>query len=110
MDSAAHLVVLVTASSAAEAQRIGRALLDERRVACINVVPNVESAYWWQSRIESATEALLIIKTTRAQLEGVVATVKRMHSYRVPEIIALPIVSGNPEYLAWIDRETEKGA
>jgi len=104
-------VVLVTASSAAEAQRIGRALLDERRAACVNIIPHVASAYWWQGKVESATEALLIVKTTAAQLESVITLVRHLHSYQVPEIIALPIVGGNPEYLAWIARETgPKGA
>ncbi len=106
VDSAAHLVVLVTASSAAEAQRIGQTLLNERHAACVNIVPHVESAYQWQGKVESATEVLLIAKTTAAQLDAVIALVKRMHSYQVPEIIALPVIGGNPEYLAWIDRET----
>jgi len=102
--------VLVTASSEAEAQRIGRALLDERCAACVNVVPRVASSYWWQGKLESATETLLIIKTTAAHLDAVIRLVKSLHSYQVPEIIALPIVGGNPDYLAWIDRETVSGA
>ena len=106
MDSVAHLVVLVTASSETEAQRISRALLDERRAACVNIVPRIESAYWWQGKIESAAEILLIVKTTAAQLDATIRLVKGLHSYQVPEIIALPVIGGNPEYLAWIDRET----
>ncbi len=104
-------MVLVTASSEAEAKQIGRALLDERLAACVNVLPRVDSMYWWQGKIESAAEVLLIVKTTRTQLEAVIASVKHRHSYEVPEIIALPVVGANPDYLAWIDRETgPKGA
>ncbi len=106
MERPAHLVVLVTASSAAEAERISRAVLDERLAACVNIVPSMKSAYWWQGKIESAAETLLVIKTTGARLDDLLATVKAMHSYQVPEIIALPIIGGNPEHLAWIDRET----
>ncbi len=103
--------MLVTASSEAEAQRISQALLGERSAACVNIVPRVESAYWWQSKVESAAEVLLIVKTTEAQLDAVIRLVKSLHSYQVPEIIALPVVGGNPDYLAWIDRETgSKGA
>jgi len=97
-----HVVVFVTASSPEEAERIGRVLLDERLVACVNTVP-VRSAYWWQGNVERAGETLLIVKTAVRLVEDVTARVRDLHSYTVPEVIALPIVGGNPDYLRWID-------
>lgn len=100
------LVVLVTASSAAEAEKIASALLEKRKAACVNVVPGVSSRYWWQGKLEAATEALLIVKTRAALLDDVVVLVRQLHSYTVPEVIALPIVGGNPDYLKWLTNET----
>ncbi len=97
-----HVVVFVTASSPEEAERIGRVLLDERLVACVNTTP-VRSAYWWHGNIERAGETLLIVKTAVRLVEDVTARVRDLHSYTVPEVIALPIVGGNPDYLRWID-------
>lgn len=102
-----HVVVLITVGSEAEAQRIGEGLLKNRKVACVNIVTGVESRFWWQGKLDSATECLLLVKT-RANLVGqVVELVRQMHSYEVPEIIALPIVAGHDAYLKWIDKETK---
>ncbi len=98
-----HVVVFVTAFSEEEAARIGRALVDERLAACANLVPSVASAYWWQGRVEEATEALVILKTRRDLLEPLTRRVISLHSYTTPEVIALPILGGNPDYLRWID-------
>lgn len=98
-----HVVVFVTASSAEEAGRIGRALVDERLAACANVVPGVASTYWWQGRVEDAREALLILKTRQDLVARLTARVKALHSYTVPEVIAVPVVGGNADYLRWID-------
>jgi periplasmic divalent cation tolerance protein len=104
-----HAVVLVTASSAEEAERIGRALVDERLAACANVVPGVVSTYWWQGRVEAAEEALIILKTRQDLVGRLTDRVKALHSYTVPEVIALPIVEGNPDYLRWIDESVAAG-
>jgi periplasmic divalent cation tolerance protein len=98
-----HIVVFVTVGSAEEAARIGRAVVDERLAACANLVPAVASTYWWQGSVEQADEVLLILKTRQELLEAVTARVRSLHSYTIPEVIALPIVAGNPAYLAWID-------
>ncbi|HUJ32248.1 MAG TPA: divalent-cation tolerance protein CutA [Candidatus Acidoferrum sp.] len=97
------IVVLVTCGSAKEARKIARTLVEKRLAACGNVleVP-VRSIYRWKSLIESAKEYLLILKTSVSRFEALETTVKSLHSYRVPEIIALPIAAGSPEYLAWI--------
>jgi periplasmic divalent cation tolerance protein len=98
-----HIVVFVTASSPDEGARIGRALVDERLAACANLVSSIASAYWWQGTVEEAAEALVILKTRQDLLERITHRVRALHSYTVPEVIALPIVGGNPDYLRWID-------
>lgn len=102
-----HVVVLVTGPSADEAERIGRALVEERLAACANLIPSISSAYWWKGKIEEATEALLILKTRQDLVERLVTRVRALHSYTVPEVIALPILGGNPDYLRWIDDSVE---
>jgi periplasmic divalent cation tolerance protein len=102
-------VVLVTCSTAAEAHRIARAVVDARLAACVNLLPGaVESIYWWKGRVESARERLLLIKTSRKCLAKLREVVERAHSYDVPEFIALPIAAGSPAYLAWIEKCLEK--
>ncbi|MBI2973862.1 MAG: divalent-cation tolerance protein CutA [Armatimonadetes bacterium] len=102
-----HVVVLVTGPSADEAERIGRALVEERLAACANLIPSISSAYWWKGKIEEASEALLVLKTRQDLVERLVTRVRALHSYTVPEVIALPILGGNPDYLQWIDDSVE---
>lgn len=99
-----YVVVFITAPSAAEAQGISRRLLEQKKAACVSIIPAVESAYWWEGKIESAAESLLIVKTRARLLPELVSLVKSVHSYRVPEIIAVPVSGGNQDYLDWIDR------
>ncbi len=106
--SADKAVVLITTASKEEAERIARLLLDQRKVACVNIVPAVHSLFWWQGKQDSAPEILVIAKTRMSLVSRVVDLVKGAHSYTVPEVIALPIVAGNDDYLEWIDRETDK--
>jgi len=97
------IVVLVTCGSAKEARKIARAVVEKRLAACANVLSSpVQSVYRWKGRVESAKEFLLIIKTTKLRFPKLKAEVKRLHSYDVPEIIALPIQAGSANYLAWI--------
>ncbi len=97
-------VVLVTCSGAAEARRIARAAVGARLAACVNILPGaIQSIYRWKGKVESARERLLLIKTSRKRLAKLQATVERLHSYDVPEFIALPIAAGSPAYLAWLD-------
>lgn len=105
MEKTGYIVVLITASSEEEAQKISQVLLEKRRVACVNVAPKVKSQFWWQGKLDNAEEFLLIIKTKASALSDVIKLVKKIHSYTVPEIIALPIVGGNEDYLDWIGRE-----
>jgi periplasmic divalent cation tolerance protein len=95
--------VLVTCGSAKEARKIARAVVEKRLAACANILTSpVRSVYRWKGRVESAKEFLLIIKTTKARFPKLKTEVTRLHSYDVPEIIALPIQAGSANYLAWI--------
>ncbi len=97
------IVVLVTCGSAAEAKRIAQGLVERRLAACVNVVgARVRSTYRWKGKVETAAEHLLIIKTSRKQFRALRAAVERLHSYQVPEVIALPIAEGSPAYLKWL--------
>ncbi len=100
------IVVLVTAPGPDEAARIARAVVEERLAACGNVVPGVRSIYRWQGKIADDSEALLLLKTTRARLEALRARVLALHPYDVPEVLALPVEAGSAAYLAWIAAET----
>ena len=96
-------VVLVTCANAAEARRIARAVVEERLAACVNILPGaVTSIYRWKGKVESARERLLL-KTSRKRLAKLQAAVERLHSYDVPEFIALPIAAGSRKYLAWLE-------
>jgi len=95
------IVVLVTASSQ-EGARLARVLVEERLAACVNLVPSIASTYWWEGKIEEATEYLLIVKTRQDRLDRLIARVRELHTYTVPEVIALPIIGGNPAYLQWM--------
>jgi periplasmic divalent cation tolerance protein len=97
------IAVLVTCGSAKEARKIARTVVEQRIAACANIVTSpVQSIYRWKGRVESAREFLLIIKTTKVRFAKLEAAVKRLHSYDVPEIIALPIALGASNYLAWV--------
>jgi periplasmic divalent cation tolerance protein len=97
-------VVLVTCANAAEATRIARAVVEGRLAACVNILPGaVTSIYRWKGKVESARERLLLIKTSRKRLTKLQAAVERLHSYELPEFIALPIAAGSRAYLAWLE-------
>jgi periplasmic divalent cation tolerance protein len=97
-------LVLVTCAGPAEAKRIARAVVEARLAACVNILPGtVTSIYRWKGKVETARERLLYIKTSRKRLARLQAAVERLHSYDVPEFIALPIVAGSRDYLAWLE-------
>ena len=99
-----NFVVLVTCSSMVEAQRIARGVVEGRLAACVNILPGVvHSMYRWKGKVESARERLLLIKTSRKRLAKLRTAVERLHSYDVPEFVALPIAAASPAYLAWIE-------
>lgn len=107
MEEFAYIVILITASNREEAYKIAEVLLNQRKAACVNIVPGVSSLFWWQDKLDSAQESLLIVKTKASLLPEIISLVKGVHSYDVPEIIALPIVGGNQDYLEWIGKEVK---
>jgi periplasmic divalent cation tolerance protein len=102
-----EIIVLITASSRDEAGSIGTALVDERLAACVNIVPEVRSLFFWDGRMQDEREVLLIVKSRLPLMDRLIARVKSLHSYTVPEVIALPIIAGSPDYLAWLQEATE---
>ncbi len=100
------VVVLVTVPSASVARRIARETVKEKLAACCNILPGITSFYTWKGKMEKADEALLIIKTRRECVGPLASVIRRLHPYTVPEIIALPIVIGGGDYLAWINEST----
>ncbi len=100
-------LVYITCKNRDQALRIGRLLVESRLAACANVMESMHSLYWWQGEVVEDQEAVLIVKTRAAHLESLIAAVKSAHSYEVPCIVALPILEGNPDYLAWLAAETE---
>ncbi len=96
------VVVLITAPQA-EAKELARILVGEKLAACANIIDTVSSIYWWEGKIQDDIESLLILKTRKDLGDTMIARTKQIHSYAVPEIIALPVIRGNQDYLDWID-------
>lgn len=99
-------IALVTAPNLTVARRMARALLAQRLIACANLVPGVESHYWWQGRAERGREVLMILKTRRALLARLERAVLELHPYDTPEVLVLGLDSGNARYLDWLTAET----
>lgn len=103
MKSAAKFsIVLVTAPDLKTARQLARAALKARLVACANLIPRLESHYWWQGKIESGKEVLIIFKTTSSKLSALEKLILSQHPYETPEFLALPLQAGTPKYLDWL--------
>jgi periplasmic divalent cation tolerance protein len=100
--------VVTTTASREDAERIARALIDERLAACVQVAGPITSTYRWQGAIETSQEWLCLIKSRQDLYAEVEAAIRRLHPYEVPEILALPVVAGNPAYLAWLDAQVKR--
>lgn len=101
------IVVLCTCPAAEEAEKIARTLLERRLAACVNILAAVRSIYRWEGAIEEASEWLLLIKSKRELFAELCAELAGLHSYRAPEIVALPMVDGSESYLNWMDAELQ---
>ena len=99
------IVVLSTCDSEEQAARLARHLVEQRLAACVNILPHVRSIYRWNEKVEDSGEWMLVIKSRRDLFVALRAEIEKMHSYEVPEMIALPVVDGSPAYLGWLDRE-----
>ena len=97
----------MTTGSREEARRIGRALVEERLAACVNILPGMNSMYWWQGAVQDEQETVLIAKTRAALVPRLTERVRALHSYSVPCVVALAIEGGNPAFLQWIEDETQ---
>ena len=100
------IVVLITAASREEADRIARRLVEDRLAACVTIVPQVRSIFMWEQKLSQEDEVLLLVKSRRARFTLLAEAVKRLHSYSVPEIIALPVVMGSADYIRWVSEST----
>jgi periplasmic divalent cation tolerance protein len=100
------IVIFITIDTPANAQKLADTLLTARKAACVNIIPKVSSQYWWQGKIDKTDEVMLVVKTRAALLDELIALVKQNHPDTVPEIIALPIIGGNEDYLKWLEKET----
>jgi len=99
-------LVYVTAPSLAEAESLARLAVEGRLAACANILPAMRSLYWWQGKLESADEVVLLLKTTEALVPALTKALTEAHSHDCPCVVALPIASGNPDFLRWIEAET----
>lgn len=102
-----HTLIYVTCESLEEGKRIGRALVEERLVACVNLIPGMIPIFRWEDRIEEGAEVVLLAKTTNARFEPAMARIRALHSYSCPCVLSLPITDGEPDFLSWIDSEVE---
>lgn len=100
------VLAYITAPNRDEALRIGKALLEARLAACINVLDGMQSVFWWQGRLEESRECVLLVKSSAARKEAITAKVRELHGYSLPCVIFWPLEGGNPEYLAWIEKES----
>ena len=105
MNDTGYAIIFITAGNDDEAQKLSDILLKGHHAACITVVKDVESTYWWQGKLESAREHLLIVKTRTSQIDDVTKITRGNHSYEIPEVMAIPVIGGNSDYLDWIGRE-----
>ncbi|MCC6543201.1 MAG: divalent-cation tolerance protein CutA [Nitrospirae bacterium] len=100
------IVILITAGSMDEGERIADSLVENHLVACVNLVPSVKSVFFWRGKTDQQSEVLLIAKSRMALLEQIIDHVKQIHSYSVPEIIAIPVIGGSEDYLKWVEETT----
>jgi periplasmic divalent cation tolerance protein len=107
MGDTSAIIIFITASSSEEAKTIATALVEDKLVACVNIIPQIRSIYWWEGKVCQDDEVMLVSKTKRALFTSIVDQVKSLHSYKVPEIIAFSISEGLPEYLSWIEEVTQ---
>jgi periplasmic divalent cation tolerance protein len=105
-----EVVVLCTCGSEEEAERLGTSLVESRLAACVNIVPRIRSVYRWQGAVERADEWMLVVKSSRHLFSAIQAEVAKLHSYETPELIALPIVEGEKNYLNWLANSVRREA
>ena len=103
-----NIVIFITAKDYDQAAKISQHLVDQKLIACANILNGVKSLFWWEGKVDEANEVLLILKTRKSLFKKIEKAVKALHSYEVPEIIALPIIEGHKPYLKWVNESTKK--
>jgi periplasmic divalent cation tolerance protein len=98
-----HIQVITTTENKTDAEKIAEFLVDKKLAGCVQIIGPISSVYWWQGKIEKANEWLCLIKTTRALYENLESSLRKIHPYKVPEILAIPVVAGSKDYLSWLD-------
>ena len=106
---ASHILIFMTASTREEAMKIVRCLLEEKLIACANIVGSINSLFWWKGKVDEASEFLVLMKSHNKLFSKISKRVREMHSYEVPELITLSIEKGLPTYLSWIDTVLQSG-
>ncbi len=101
-----YIAIFVTASSGQEAETIAKELVGSRLVACANIFPEIRSIFRWKGEVQKEQEVFLIMKSRTALFDRIEQRIRELHSYEVPEIVAVPIVKGSPPYLDWVGEET----
>ena len=101
-----YIVVLITAKDFTEAEKVARSLLENKVAACINISQDIRSLFWWEGKVDESREVLMIVKSKKKHFKKLMSLVKSLHSYMVPEIIALPIINGSKDYLNWLNEST----
>lgn len=98
-----YIVIFITTANKKEATKIAQELIKNKLAACVNIIQGVHSLFWWEGKVDRAKEAFLIVKSKKSNLRAIIKRVKSVHSYQIPEIIALPIIGGNKSYLNWLN-------
>lgn len=98
-----NVIIFITAANKKEAEKIACRLILGKLAACVNIIDRVNSLFWWKGKIDKTKETLLIVKSKQSEFKKIIHTVKRIHSYEVPEIIAVPIIAGEKKYLEWLN-------
>jgi periplasmic divalent cation tolerance protein len=103
-----HVQVISTTENKKDAERIAEFLVEKRLAACVQIFGPIASVYWWEGRVEKADEWFCLIKTTGALYENLESAIRKIHPYKVPEILAIPVVAGSKDYLSWLDGVVKK--
>lgn len=104
-----YAILYVTVPTVEEGERIGRVLLEERMVGCVNLIPQMRSVYWWEGKLETSSEAVLLLKTVRSNFDRVASRITELHPYEVPCVLSLPIEAGTSPYLDWLRTSLNPG-
>jgi len=97
------IVIFITCANKNAAKKIAAGLISAKLAACVNIIEGLDSLFWWKNKVDHASEVLLIVKSRKTKLTRIIKKVKSLHSYSTPEIIALPIIAGDKDYLNWIN-------